>query len=98
MRNIFTGSTITEAAVVRNLLASNGIEAQLIEKGAAAYPQLPTEVWISHDAQENRALELIRDLYLKAPEQGSWICANCGEPSPMSFDLCWACGQASGRD
>jgi len=98
MRNIFTGSTITEAAVVRNLLASNGIEAQIIEKGAAAYPQLPTEVWIAHDTQQHRALELIRDLYLKAPEQGSWICANCGEASPNSFDLCWACGHSSGRE
>jgi hypothetical protein len=96
MRNIFTGSTITEAAVVRNLLASNGIEAQLIEKGSAAYPQLPTEVWISHDAQQHRALEVIRDLYLKAPDQGSWICANCGEASPASFDLCWSCGQTNG--
>ena len=98
MRNIFTGSTITEAAVVRNLLASNGIEAQLIEKGAGAYPSLPTEVWISQDDQQHHALELIRDQYLNAADQGSWICANCGEPSPMTFDLCWACGQASGRE
>jgi len=98
MRNIFTGSTITEAAVVRNLLAANGIEAQLVEKGAGAYPSLPTEVWISQDNQQHHALELIRDQYLKAPDQGSWICANCGEPSPMTFDLCWACGQASGTE
>jgi hypothetical protein len=98
MRNIFTGSTITEAAVVRNLLASNGIEAQLVEKGAGAYPSLPTEVWISQDDQQHHALELIRDQYLNAVDQGSWICAHCGEPSPMTFDLCWACGQASGTE
>jgi hypothetical protein len=65
----------------------------IIEKGSSAYPQLATEVWISRDDQHDQAAELIRRLYSKAPEEESWACANCGEPSPASFELCWACGK-----
>ena len=93
MKSVFVGSTITDAAVVRNLLVASGIDALLVEKGSSAYPQLATEVWISRDDEQEQALELIRQLHSKAPDEGSWTCAACGEPSPGTFELCWACGK-----
>ena len=96
MRNIFVAETVTEAAVVRNMLAANGIDARLVERSTSAYPELATEVWIPHDAHREQALELIRELYSKSAATDLWSCAACAEPNPTQFELCWACGKARG--
>jgi hypothetical protein len=70
-----------------------GVDAQLIEKGATIYPQLATEVWISREAQQDQALELVRKLYSNDPEARSWTCTHCDESNPATFELCWSCGQ-----
>jgi hypothetical protein len=92
MRNVFVAETAADAAVVRNLLDANGIDAHLVETATSAYPALAAEVWIPRDDQRARALELIRNVYSKAAEHGSWPCANCVEWNPAPFELCWACG------
>jgi hypothetical protein len=93
MRNVFVAETAADAAVVRNLLDANGIDAHLVERATSAYPELATEVWLPRDEQRARALELIRTLYSKAVEQGLWSCESCVESNPSQFDLCWACGK-----
>jgi hypothetical protein len=93
MRNVFVAETAADAAVVRNLLDANGIDARLVEKATAAYPELANEVWLPRDEQRARALELIRTLYSKAAEQGLWSCESCVESNPTQFDFCWACGK-----
>lgn len=92
MRNVFVAETAADAAVVRNLLDANGIDAHLVERATSAYPELATEVWLPRDEQRVRALELIGAVYSKAAEQASWSCESCVESNPAHFDLCWACG------
>ena len=83
--------TITEAAVIHNLLTTNGIDAQLSEK-ASAGQAIATEVWVSRDDQADRAFELIKNMYSAEESEDSWSCGKCSEQNPGSFDLCWNCG------
>lgn len=47
------------------------------------------EVWITHDAQEVRARQLLHDLQ-HVPQQ-RWHCT-CGELVEGGFSQCWQCG------
>jgi hypothetical protein len=58
MRRVFVVPTITEAAVIHNLLAANGIDAQISEQ-ATAGQALETGVCVLRDDQSDRAVELI---------------------------------------
>ena len=48
------------------------------------------EVWVSDDAQESQARDLLHALQ-NAPQR-RWACA-CGEIVEGGFDACWQCGR-----
>lgn len=91
MQNVFQARTPTKAAVVRNLLEDNGIAATLVEQTPSFSGIQCSEVWISHDEDRDRAVLLVRELYVRSSEDSFWACPKCRESNPDSFDLCWQC-------
>lgn len=92
MRTVFTAPTTTEAAVVRNLLVRHGIYGRLVNRSFGRFGVPHAEVWVP-EVEEDRAMELVRELYSEpAEEEEAWRCRHCGESNPGSFELCWSCG------
>jgi len=95
MRTVFRSPTLTDAVLARDLLAESGIEVQLIE-GQSPYPSAEnSEVWVTNEKDEDRAIHLVRTLFAKqVDERESWYCTECKENNPSAFELCWSCGAA----
>jgi len=91
MRNVLVAPSITDAALVRNLLMENGIESQLVEKIRGDWGVPYTEVWVLRDQDGDLAVQLIRRLHSESGQE-DWSCAKC----PEAFELCWRCGVARG--
>ena len=91
MRNIYTAATMTDAAIVKNLLVRHGIACQLVEKFISRYGSGNTEVWILDDRQEAEARRLIREVFSGPVRDEEWHCRKCKEPNPATFESCWAC-------
>lgn len=98
MRNVFQSTLLADAAIVRDLLAEHGIEAQLVE-GQSPYPGTAvSEVWVLRDEDRPRARELVARMKGSDSDTGrEWRCRECRETNPGTFDVCWSCGAASPR-
>jgi hypothetical protein len=92
-RNVYKASTITDAAIVRNLLESHGIACQLVERSTARWGAGLSEVWIHDESRRDEALQLISDMQSRPVNQAEWRC-RCGETCPGTFEVCWSCGAA----
>ena len=96
MRRLTRAPNIAIAALWVDALLHAGIQAstQRYFLGAAAGELPPDqclpEVWISDDAQEQQALELLHAL--QNVPQRRWLCA-CGEMVEGGFESCWNCGR-----
>lgn len=98
MRNVFVASSLADAALIRNLLAQNGIESQAVEKLRGNIGTPYTEVWVLDDADGDRAVQLIKSLHVDAVAADPWSCVKCRETNPASFEICWKCGQEHRAD
>jgi hypothetical protein len=101
MRKVFSSHEISEIALVRDALVQHGLGAtvQNEHSGHSAVPAFrpPAEVWVSRDADYESAREIVVNTLalLKAKSDAPpWVCPNCREESPPSFDICWNCGRA----
>jgi hypothetical protein len=106
VKQVFTATNPTEAQVVRSVLESRGIDAEVHGEDLwGALPAValtidtPPTVWVVDDAQEQEALQIIEEYTAElappapsAPEPASWRCAACGEQLEAQFDECWKCG------
>ncbi|GAC1599396.1 MAG: hypothetical protein NVS3B2_00420 [Ramlibacter sp.] len=96
MRRLTPAPNIAIAALWVDALLHAGIQAstQRYFLGAAAGELPPDqclpEVWISDDAQEAQARELLHAL--QNVPQRRWNCP-CGELVEGGFDACWNCGR-----
>lgn len=52
------------------------------------------ELWIHHEADRNRAAEIIKGDVENTSEAPAWTCPACGEENGGNFEFCWNC-QAS---
>ena len=100
---IFIARHPTEAHLVKNLLESEGITAEV--HGEALYSALGEipiisdtlpSVWIWDDSLTDKAKEVI-DRYLKVQNSDvscgkTWQCPECGEVIESQFTSCWRCG------
>lgn len=93
MRNVFVATSLADATLIKNLLSEHDIESQTVEKLRGNIGTPYTEVWVSDDADGDRALQLIEDLQAQ-PQNQTWKCASCGEVNASSFEICWKCGTA----
>ncbi len=80
------------------MLAHRGVRARIFNANASSLAgELPIDaslpqVWVDDPRDAPRARGLI-DEFLRASQAGPpRRCPACGEESPASFDLCWACG------
>lgn len=55
----------------------------------------PVPTLYVQDADYEKASAFIAQSKKKASE--SWVCPNCGERVPASFEACWNCKQIEGR-
>ena len=96
MRRLTRAPNIAIAALWADALSHAGIHAsvQRYFLGAAAGELPPDqclpEVWITDDAQEAQAQELLHAL--QNVPQRSWTC-QCGELVEGGFEACWNCGR-----
>jgi hypothetical protein len=101
MKLVFTARHPTEAHLIRGLLESEGIRAEV--RGDQLYgafgelPVLPT-VWIldpAADADANRLVgEFLRGTPAHRHRHERWNCVACGETLEGQFTDCWNCGAA----
>ena len=99
MRRVFTASDPTEAELVRGLLESAGIKAEV--RGAdmwgargAIGPDTAPGIWIEDDEKAPEAETLLADFYKSRPtvESATWTCPKCAEAIAPQFTECWKCG------
>jgi len=96
MKFIYTNENRFIVNNIRNILQNNGIETLLknefISGATGDLSPFDTwlELWIEHDKDFDQALSLIEDLE-KDDSSKTWVCQNCHEVNPASFDICWNC-------
>ena len=101
MRRIFTANNPTEAELVRGILESTGIAAEV--RGTdlwGARGEVPVtadtapSVWIEDDARAEEAEVLLADFNKSRPtvQSAAWVCSKCGEGIEPQFTECWKCG------
>lgn len=96
MEQVFIAYTSIEAHLVRGLLESEGIAAEVHEDMVNILGELPLtpenlpSVWVEeHDAA--RADGIVRDFQSGRVEKGeAWRC-ECGETLDAQFTACWRC-------
>jgi hypothetical protein len=72
------------SCTVRNTVLSGAL-------GEIPFLECAPQIWLDHDADEDRAREILRQL--REPTRGpEWRCADCGETSEAQFGSCWHCG------
>ena len=101
MKLVFTAKHPTEAHLIRGMLESEGIRAEV--RGDQLYgafgelPVLPT-VWIRDPADDADAVRVVNEFLRGTPARRHgherWTCAGCGETLEGQFTDCWNCGAA----
>ena len=103
MKQVFVARTPTEAHLVKGVLETRGISAEV--RGEALWgtrgeipltpDTLPT-VWVLHDLQAPEAVRIVEEYSSSAPASGGeaegWRCPACGEQVEPQFSECWKCG------
>ena len=102
MKQVFSSQDPTALAIVRELLAHEGIDTAILNQNMAAVSgEVPfilalPQVWIARDEDEERALAIVQRFdsgELRNPEHREpWTCPQCGETIEGQFDACWKCG------
>lgn len=91
MHTIYQSTLLADAALVRDMLVQNGIDAQVVE-GDSPYPgTVYTEVWV-RDEDRARARALVDELAARPVRDSDWNCRGCRESNPGEFEVCWSCG------
>ncbi len=93
MRNVFVATSLADATLIKNLLSQHDIRSQTVEKLRGNIGTPYTEVWVSNDADGDRALQLIKELHTPSNAGEPWKCSGCGELNPLSFETCWKCNR-----
>jgi hypothetical protein len=49
------------------------------------------ELWLSNDAEYDRARSIIDTQVVNPPHLQPWVCSQCGETNEGNFQACWKC-------
>lgn len=100
MRKVFSSNEVSEIALVRDALTHEGlaVTVQNEHSGHSAVPAFrpPAEVWVSRDADYERAREIVvatLAMLKSKADAPPWSCPSCREENPPSFEVCWNCGR-----
>jgi hypothetical protein len=100
MKKVHAARHAMDAHAVRGFLESQGIEAivrgEFLTGGWGELPVDVCSVWITNDAQYERANALLvsflnGDLARELRAE-NWRCPKCGEQLEGQFTVCWSCG------
>jgi hypothetical protein len=102
VKQIHAAKHAMEAHLIKGFLESQGIEAivrgEYLTSGWGELPVDVCSVWITNDAQFDRANEVLIAFFKGAiaRELGAngWQCPNCHEILEGQFTACWKCGTA----
>ena len=103
MKKVFVARHLAEAHLVKGLLESEGIGAEVHGEDLASVrgavpvtPDTSPSVWIIEESQAEEAAALIEryEAGTAAGLQGAppWQCSMCGEKVEQQFTNCWKCG------
>ncbi|MEM8981535.1 MAG: DUF2007 domain-containing protein [Pseudomonadota bacterium] len=99
---VYSADTLTQVALVRNVLEAAGIATELRNEHLASIAgELPPisawpELWLVDAADLSRATALVADYIAERPPSGPpWRCTRCGSENEVQFQLCWQCGASA---
>ena len=96
-------ATLAQAAHLRNVLASEGLEACLRNEnlvgalGDIPMPETWPQVWVADARDWERARDCLRRLD-RPVQSPSWSCPQCDEWLEGQFTQCWRCGAVRDPD
>jgi hypothetical protein len=104
-QRVFVAQHHAETHLLRGLLQSEGIEAEVRREFlhptmevSTLIPGMRPEVWILESKDLARALSVVHAFInregMSAGEHPHWHCLNCGEWHEPQFTNCWRCGVA----
>jgi hypothetical protein len=94
----YTARNRFDAYLLADRLNQAGIRAHVFNEHASSIVgDVPPEVaqpqvWLEREQDCERAGILLSRIEADAAQVGVKRCAECGEESPATFDLCWKCG------
>lgn len=100
MKRVFRHRSLADVGLVRGLLDRAGIACTTRnEQLAGALGDIPflecePELWILHDQDYARAMQIVGEHEAPASEHATWYCAACAEVNEGQFAACWRCGDA----
>jgi hypothetical protein len=97
MKTLYAAADPIEAEILRSYLAEHDIAVQILGAGLwSGRGELPVDAWprlmLEDEGQRDEARELLRRYEHRRHAQASWSC-ECGERSPVHFEVCWSCGR-----
>jgi putative signal transducing protein len=100
MRKVFSSIEVSETVLVRDALLHRGVAATIQNEysGRTAVPEFrpAAEVWVTRDQDYDDARRIVVDTLATIDGESNanpWVCANCREENPQSFDICWNCAR-----
>jgi hypothetical protein len=102
LKRIFTAETLVQVVHVQNLLAADGIAAELRNARLAGalgeIPYLETwpQLWVDDHLFDRASQVIERRLRGRAETGEPWACLDCGESIEAQFTECWRCGAGNG--
>ena len=100
MRKVFSSIEVSETVLIRDALLHRGVAATIQNEysGRTAIPEFrpAAEVWVTRDQDYDDARRIVVDALATIDGESNakpWVCANCREENPQSFDICWNCAR-----
>lgn len=97
MKKLYIASDIIEARLLDSILRSQGLSSIVRNEslqggiGELPYVEIWPEIWITNLNDWDAAQEFLRG-FTKTNPAKDWVCSNCQESNPGSFQTCWSCG------
>lgn len=98
MKKVTTADSLVLINHYKNLLESEGIDAFIRNEflggvmGEVPFQEVWPELWVRHDLDYDRAVQLIDAANLLNESEGDpWRCRKCGEENEPTFAVCWNC-------
>ena len=103
MKRVYTAETLVQVVHVQNLLAANGIAAQLRNaRLAGALGEIPfletwPQLWVDDQLFDWASQVIEASTREPVARRSPWDCHACGERIEGQFTECWRCGAADSR-
>ena len=98
MKRVYSHPNIMILGSMASALNEAGIETEVRNDilggatGEIAPGETWIELWVLNEAEAEAAIKRINEI-LNQSEGDDWVCNNCHESNPATFELCWQCGE-----